>query len=122
MSGITPHTDTVTGAFVGSSAVLARRSFSERQLVMPLGYGGSFGTTADSVASTAHSSATRDRSGRHSLSNRLMQSLITAGLVQGITPTSIREQCGAPIRVIASFAPAGGAQGTPGKAFSSLSA
>ena len=64
-------------------------------------------TTADSKASTAPSSETKARTYRVSLSDKLTQSLIASGLVKGITPSSVRRQLGAPIRVIASFGPAG---------------
>lgn len=49
-------------------------------------------------ALNARSFGTRAQSDRLSLSDRLTQSLITAGLVRGTTPLSIRRQCGVPIR------------------------
>lgn len=61
-----------------------------------------------SKASSAASSATKDRTSRPSLSDRLTRSLITAGLVCGITPSSIRHLSGQPIRVLAFGAPDGG--------------
>lgn len=56
--------------------------------------------TVDSEESTALCSETKPRRdiGVLSLSDRLMQSLISAGLVKGITHMSIRKQCGAAIR------------------------
>lgn len=70
-------------------------------------FGESSLTTAGSMASTALCSETKAHTYRVSLSDRLTQSLITSGLVKGITPSSVRKQLGAPIRVIASFGLAG---------------
>ena len=67
-----------------------------------------FGETISTIqsqnrtVSSAPSSATKGRSYRPSLSDRLTQSLITSGLVRGTTPKSIRKQCGAQILDIAS--------------------
>jgi len=52
------------------------------------------GRASDSKASTVPSSATKDSAEVRSLSDRLMPSLISAGLVAGITPTSIRRGSG----------------------------
>lgn len=57
-----------------------------------------------------------------SLSDRLTQSLITSGLVKGITPTSIRGASNQPIRVLAFDTPAGADVGSPGAGCSSSSA
>jgi hypothetical protein len=69
-------------------------------------------------ASTVQSSETRVRTDRLSLSDRLTQSLITAGLVKGITPSLIRETSGAAIRDFASLPLDGGAAVHPKKGFS----
>jgi hypothetical protein len=71
--------------------------------------GESSSTTAGKPESTAPSSGTRGRTYRRSLSDRLTASLITSGLVKGITPTSIRQLLGQPIRVLAFDMPDGGA-------------
>jgi hypothetical protein len=75
-----------------------KRLFSEPETVTPCLFGESSSTPADSKESIAPSSATRVRSDLPTLSDRLTQSLITAGLVKGITHTSIRKQSGAAIR------------------------
>jgi len=59
-------------------------------------------------ASNAPSSVTRVRSVRLSLSDKLTQSLITSGLVAGITPSLIRQLSGAAIRDAASLPLDGG--------------
>jgi hypothetical protein len=59
-------------------------------------------------ASNATSSATGARTSRRSLSDRLTPSLIAAGLVCGITPSSTRKQSGQPILVLALDMPGGG--------------
>jgi len=63
--------------------------------------GGSSSTPVASKASIAQSSETKARTYRQSLSDKLTQSLITSGLVKGITHTSIRRQSGAAIRASA---------------------
>lgn len=59
--------------------------------------------------SIAPSSATKARTRRQTLSDKLTPSLISLGLVSGITPTSIRQLSGQPIRVFAFCGPDGGA-------------
>lgn len=54
-------------------------------------------------ALNARSSETRARTSRQSLSDRLTQSLITAGLIKGITPSSVRQTSGLAIRDFASL-------------------
>lgn len=76
--------------------------------------------TIGSKASTAQSFETRARTRLPSLSDRLTQSLITAGLVRGITPSSIRNQSGAAIRDFASLPLVGGGAGEQRKACLSL--
>lgn len=72
-----------------------------------------------SKALSAPSSETRVRTSRRSLSDKLTRSLITSGLVCGITPSSIRALSGQPIRVLAFSGPAGGAAGEPAETSSS---
>ena len=72
----------------------------------------------DKKASNATSSATKARTSRRSLSDRLTPSLISAGLVKGITPSSTRKQSGQPILVLAFDTPAGAAAEKPHSGFS----
>jgi hypothetical protein len=60
-------------------------------------YGDDSLTTRDRRELIALFSATKAQLSRHSLSDRLTLSLITAGLVRGITPTSTRKRLGAAI-------------------------
>lgn len=60
-------------------------------------------------ASNAACSATKARTYRPSLSDRLTRSLISSGLVCGITPSSIRKASNQPIRGLAFGTPDGGA-------------
>ena len=78
--------------------------------------------TTDSRASNAACSATKGRTSRRSLSDRLTRSLIDAGLVCGTTPSSIRQLSGQPIRVLAFDTLAGPAVASLGKGFSSSNA
>ena len=66
-------------------------------------------------ASNVRSSATKGRSDRPSLSDRQTQSLITAGLVAGTTPSSIRMLSGVAIRDFASLPLDGGTAENPRK-------
>jgi hypothetical protein len=56
----------------------------------PVLFGASSKTTAANGASTAPSSETKGRRSQASLSDRLMPSLITLGLVKGINPKAVR--------------------------------
>lgn len=82
----------------------------------------STGATA-SKASSATYSAMKARTSRRSLSDRLTLSLISAGLVCGITPSSTRKQSGAEgaVRVFAFARPVGRVAAAPTAACSSLS-
>lgn len=104
------------------SSVPAKSSPSELPTPTLFSCGAGSSTTADRRASTAQSSATKGRTSRRSLSDRLTRSLITSGLVCGITPSSIRQLSGQPIRVLAFDMPAGGAAVSPERAFSFSSA
>jgi len=70
----------------------------EPETLTPCLFGGNLSMTADSKASTAPCSATKADCDRQTLSDRLTPLLISAGLVKGITHTSIRKQSGAAIR------------------------
>lgn len=74
--------------------------------------------TTSNKASTARSSVTKARIERRSSFDRRTQSLITFGLVRGITPSSIRRQSGAAIRDFVSLPLDGGAAASRPKAFS----
>lgn len=100
-SATTAHTDTATADGEANSSAPAKRSRYGRKTETPCSSGESSSTTADSQASTVPCSAMSRPTYRRSLSDRLTQSLITAGLVKGITPTSTRQQSGQPIRVLA---------------------
>ena len=103
MSGTTAPINTRMAANGASSSGPERPLSCGPKMVTPDLFGGSSSTRAASRASTAPSSATKGRSYRRSLSDRLTPLLISSGLVAGITPTSTRKQCGAPIPDIASF-------------------
>lgn len=90
---------------------------------MPRSHGVSHSTGAtDKKALSATSSETRARTYRRSLSDKLTPSLISAGLVCGITPSSTRKQSGQPIQVLALDMPVGGAAAKPLSDFSYSSA
>jgi hypothetical protein len=113
MSGTTPAIATATA---GSEFCLLdrdRKSSSEPETATLFSSGESSSTPADSKASTARYSGTKVRSGLLILFDRQMQSLITSGLVRGITHTSIRKQSGAAIRASALWPLDGGAAGEP---------
>jgi len=94
----------------------AKPSFCEPRQLTLFSSGESSSTTAASKASAALCSATKVRTNRRSLSDRLTSSLITAGLVKGITPSSIRQLSGQPIRVLAFDVLAGGDAASPKRA------
>jgi hypothetical protein len=75
--------------------------------------------TTSSKALTVRFSETRARTARQSLSDRLTQSLITAGLVKGITPLSVRATSGLAIRDFAFLPLDGDDAGAPQKVCSS---
>ena len=106
-------------ASVRNSLVRARRSRSAPETPTPSLFGASSSMTADKPASTAPSSGTKVSTVHRSLSDRLTQSLITAGLVKGITHTSIRKVSGAPIRASALWPLDGDAADAPEAASSS---
>ena len=122
MSGITHAVDTVTGARDPSLSAPDSQSYLEQQRVMRSLSGASSSTTADSKASTAQSFATNLRTYQASLSDRLTQLLISHGLVKGITPTSIRQMSGQPIRALAFDTPDGSDAAKPRAACSSTNA
>lgn len=87
----------------------AKRSSSARQKATRHLRGASL-ITGETVRPelSAQSSATAARTYRRSLSDRLTLSLISAGLVCGISPSLTRKQSGQPILVLALDTPDGG--------------
>ena len=119
MNVIIPRTDTKTEEFVNCSQAPAKRSCSEPPKETPCLSGESLSTPLDKKALTALSSATKANGSPQSLSDRLTGSLILYGLVNGITPTSVRKLCGAQIRVTATSGLVGVDAGTPKEDLSS---
>lgn len=78
---------------------LDKKSFSELPIVTLCGHGESSSTIAANMESTAPSSAMKHRTGIKAVSllDKLTPSLISSGLVRGITPMSIRKRSGARI-------------------------
>lgn len=103
MSGTIPVTTTGTAESDCNSLDPANPSFCEQPQLMLCLSGENSLMTADNRALIAPSSATKAKSKARSLSDRLTQSLISAGLVKGITPTSVRRQLGAAIPDIVSW-------------------
>ena len=94
---------------VTSLSDLAPRSSSEAQQVTPRLSGDtqSIGGTTK-LESSVRFSEMKERGSRRSLSDRLTLSLISAGLVCGISPSLTRKQSGQPILVLALDTPDGG--------------
>lgn len=90
MKGIIPHTTIETGESGNCSAAPAKRSYCERGTATPVSSGENSSITVDRSASIVPFSEMKAESDHRSLSDRLMQSLITAGLVRGVIPTSMR--------------------------------
>lgn len=74
-----------------------KSSSSERQKQMHFSFGGDSSTIPAKLASTALSSATNQRIEVPTSFDRRTRLLIASGLVAGITPMSIRRECGAEI-------------------------
>ena len=96
-----------TDVSVKSSADQERKSYSEPEQGMLFSCGDDSLTARDRQELIALFSATRDHAEALTLSDRLTPSLISAGLVCGITPTSTREKCGAPIPAFVLLLPDG---------------
>ena len=120
-TGATTAAGRASGLQTYSSAP-AKSSLFEQPKPTQFLCGAGSSTTAVRQASVAPSSAMKGRTSRRSLSDKLTPSLITSGLVCGITPSSIRQLSGQPIRVLAFDTPAGPAAAPLGKGFSSSSA
>lgn len=92
MNDTTADADMQTGAKSNCSAALARRSSSALGREMLSGLGESSKTIRDKSGSTAPSSETKVATNRASLCDRLTPLLISAGLVKGIIPMSMRRK------------------------------
>jgi hypothetical protein len=103
---------TVRGSRGGTATLLlvpATNSSSEQPRETRRSRGDSHDTGATGkMASNAPSFATKARTSRRSLSDRLTPSLMSRGLVCGTTPSSTRKQSGQPILVLALDMPGGG--------------
>ena len=120
-TGVTTAAGSPSERLTSLSGRETRSSCAQLTATLPLRGDGLNIATTDSRASNAACSATKGRTSRRSLSDRLTRSLIDAGLVCGTTPSSIRQLSGQPIRVLAFDGPDGGAAASPAKASSSLS-
>jgi len=101
--------DTKTAGSQLNSLALELQSCSATPMPPPSLFGESISTTQslNRKASSAPSSATKAKPYRPSLSDRLTPSLISAGLVRGTTPKSIRRRLGAVMLDIAFSKPGG---------------
>lgn len=108
MNGTTQLINTGTKESENSLSGQAKSYALEPQKGILFSYGENSKTTVDKLELTAPFSEAKARTARLSLSSRLTLSLIIAGLVKGITPTSIRRRCGAPIQDIVSWSRDGG--------------
>ena len=118
---ITHVVDTVTGVRDPSLSVPAKPLSYAQEMAMRSSFGANSSMTADKAASIARSFATNLNTYQASLSDRLTALLISHGLVKGITPTSIRQMSGQPIRALAFDTPDGSDAEKPSAACSSLS-
>ena len=108
-TGGTTAPESQSGSATSLSDRETRSSFA-RPKAMPSSHGAFHDTDeTDRKASSAVSSATKARTSRRSLSDRLTLSLISSGLVCGTTPSLTRKQSGQPIQVLALDTPGGGA-------------
>ena len=107
MNDTTRHTDTVTEDGERNSLDREKKSFCELRQGMLFGLGESLSTTVDSKASTVLCSETRASTVAVNSFDRRMRLLIASGLIRGITPTSIRRECGVAIPDFVSLLPDG---------------
>jgi len=112
-SGITPPTNTGMAEKEKYSADPGKRLSSELPVQMPFLFGENSSMVPASLESTVPSSEMKVRIYHPTLSDRLTQSLISVGLVKGITPMSTRKQLGARIPDIVSWRRDGGNVGKP---------
>jgi len=128
MRGTTPDTSTPMSVSAGCSLAPATNSCCARSVEMPASSGGTSLTTASTSApaghkkaSTARSSGMRASTYRHRSWSKRMQSLISSGLIAGITPTSIAQRSPQGTLDIASSWQGGGDADGPQAANSCLS-
>lgn len=107
MSDIIQPTDTATVESANCSADPEKNLFCELRQGMLFSCGESSETPADKQESIARRSGMKERIAARNSFDRRMRLLIASGLVCGITPTSIRQQCGARIPDFVSSLPAG---------------
>ena len=112
-SDITAPISTETVESAASSSDQGNTSSFEPKMLTLCLFGESSSTIAGKLESTAPYSETKAPSYRPTLSDRLTPLLISAGLVKGITHSSIRKQSGAAIRGSALWPLDGGDVDTP---------
>lgn len=95
-----------------NSSVRAKRLSSALSAQMPCSSGGSSSTEADSMGSTAPSSAMSPRTAAQNSFARRTRLLTASGLVAGITPMSARKTSGQATLDFASSPPAGDGAGS----------
>jgi hypothetical protein len=103
MKGIIVPTNTVTDESEVNSSAQVNTLFFALEMPTPCLSGANSSTIADSTELTAQYSETKRQpdTGHRTLSDRLTPLLISAGLVKGITHSSVRKQSGAAIRASA---------------------
>src|SRR6185312_7981497 len=94
LTDITAAADMPMAGSLNCSAAPAKNLSSELGIATPSGFGGDSKTTADKQALIVPFSAMKAPISPASLSDRLTPSLISAGLVCGIIPLSMRDASG----------------------------
>lgn len=105
--GTIPVSNTKMAVNGKSSAAQARRSYCAHEMPMPSLFGESSLTVQDRKELIVLFSETKAQSGQATLSDRLTLSLISSGLVKGITPMSVRQKLEAEILDFVLFLPDG---------------
>jgi hypothetical protein len=116
MSDIIPATGTPMDANENCLSVPEKKSSCEPLMAMRSLFGDDSSTIPENKASVVRRSGTKANIGQATLSDRQTQSLISAGLVKGIIPTSIRKRSGQVIPAIAFWLRDGGSAATEQKA------
>lgn len=101
MNGITAPISTKTEGKENSLPGQEKKSSYELDLGMPFSSGATSLTNQDRKELIVLFSGTNQNTDHLTLSDRLTPSLISSGLVAGITPTSIRKRLGVPIPAFA---------------------
>ena len=102
-NGTTVPTNTRTVGSGNCSAGRDRKSSCEQQMEMPFLSGATSSTTLGNLVSIARFSETKAKTKAPFLSDKLTLSLITAGLVNGITHMSARKRLRAKTPAIVSY-------------------